>query len=373
MPLRVCIVAPLVSPVRADAAPLGGAQSYLADLAQWLAQQGHTVVLLGARGSQVAGVETPDLGLDSELLQPARFDGSARSGDDIQTSAFQAVRSWIDGHAGDFDVIHAHAYDAPAFDALRVAAIPVVHTLHLPPVDPTVTDAVLRASATAAITTVSDANARFWRQAGVSTHVIPNGVDVDAIPFGPDAAGYVLFAGRISPEKGVDSALDVAREAGLPLVLAGGLYDRAYFDQAIAPRCRIDVSWRPGQPMAAQALYLGSLPRRELWTVMAHAEIALVPSRWDEPFGLVAIEAPASGCPVVASARGGLPEAVGHGISGFLVESESLAAWSEAARRARALDRAAAREWVRRHHGHSAMVRRYEDLYRQVVAGGLGR
>src|SRR5579884_3796196 len=75
VPLRVCIVAPLVSPVRADAAPLGGAQSYLADLAHWLARQGHSVVLLGARGSSVEGVQTPDLGLDAETLQPARFDG----------------------------------------------------------------------------------------------------------------------------------------------------------------------------------------------------------------------------------------------------------------------------------------------------------
>ncbi|MDE3113139.1 MAG: glycosyltransferase [Chloroflexota bacterium] len=354
--MRIALVAPLVSRIDDRQIQPGGAQALLADLAAGLASRGHRVTLLAATGSRVTGVEAIELGLDADRFAPAVLGRAARRTDDAaQRLGFAIVARWLAEHRDAWEVVHAHAYDAPAFDALRPLR-PVVHTLHLAPLDPPVVAAAAAAvRAGATLASVSRANAAAWTAAGAPTdEVLPNGVDVDAIPYSASGGSDLLFAGRISPEKGPQVAIRVARRAGRALVLAGPIYDRGHFAAAVEPL------------LAADARYAGPLARDELHRLMGASAALLLPVRWDEPFGLVAVEAQAAGTPVVAFARGGLVELVADGRTGFLVPRDDEDAFVAALRRVGEIDRAECRRnalrWTT-----AAMLDAHERLYTRLA------
>lgn len=359
MTLRIALVAPLVSPIDDATAQLGGAQVLLADLASGLAARGHEVTLLAARGSRVRGARVVDLGIDPSHFEAADLTRSRERPDDAaQRAGFAAVRTWLDAHASEWDVVHAHAYDAPAFDALR-GLTPVVHTLHLAPRDDRVVDAARAAAHDGAVLgSVSRANAAAWSARGAPvTEVLPNGVAVEAVPFGAEATGPLLFAGRISPEKGPEVAIRAARAAGRALTIVGGIYDREHFAREVEPL------------LGPDARYVGALPRRAVLERMSQARAVLMPARWDEPFGLVAVEAQAAGAPVVAYARGGLSEIVQDGRTGVLVPADDDAAFARAIVRAETLDRRACRVNAERF-TLDRMLEAHERLYARLAGSG---
>lgn len=393
--MRIALLAPLVSPI---APPfLGGAQALLYDLAAGLAARGHDVSLYAADGSHVPGVRMVPLGVDSSTLTPASFaaEGDAALGihdtpaagtldveeDDWDTDlhapdaalyrstyAFLWAFRALDAHASEYDLLHAHAYDRPAFTYTNMQPRPVVHTLHLPAVDQGIRDtlSLLRPAGGGGnddirLVTVSHACAETYSPYCHIDAVIHNGVDVDRIPFrvAPDPDGYLLFAGRIAPEKGVEDALDIAARAGKRLLLVGNVYDRNYFAQRIAPRLAA---------AGGDAQYLDSVPRERLWALMAAAEAVLAPARWDEPFSLVACEAQAAGAPVIAYLRGGLREVVADGVTGWLVAPGDVAGAVEAIGRLKTIDRATCRERIRQHFSLAAMLDSYEAFYSAMLA-----
>lgn len=367
----------MVWPVRDDRPPLGGVEVFLRDLIPGLVQRGAHVSLLAADGSHVDQADVPRLGIDPERMALANLGHSPeaeRSDLRDQHAAFQQVRDWCATRADalDLDVVHAHAFDAPCFDLLRdLPNVAVVHTLHLPPIQPGVVAAARRAAeAGAVLVAVSAALARAWQAAGVRiARVVPNGVDVSSIPFGARHRGYVLFAGRLSPEKGPELAVDAAKRAGLPLLLVGNIYDRAFFDGhvrgLVEHRPELDGSAGDGAPRDG-ATYIGHRDRSEVLRLMAGAAATLMPVRWDEPFGLVAIEAQAAGSPVVAFDRGALGEVVRNGQTGLLVgdTSELAAALASGV----SLDRSACRRWVEERFSLRSMVEGYLALYREVAS-----
>jgi glycosyltransferase involved in cell wall biosynthesis len=178
-------------------------------------------------------------------------------------------------------------------------------------------------------------------------NVVPNGVDVARIPFGDGRGGYLLAAGRIAPEKGIDAAARVARAVGLPLWVAGEAYGGST-RRAIDPQ---------------GVTFLGPRPRDELFRVMGAAVALLMPVRWDEPFGLVAIEAMAAGTPVIAYRRGGLAEVIEDGRTGALVDPGDEDALADAVRRAGSIDRSACRAHVASRYSLEAMVGAYVARY----------
>lgn len=396
--MRIALLAPLVSPI---APPyLGGAQALLADLAAGLAARGHDVALYAADGSAVPGVRAIPLGIDSTLLRPARFvttqdevppheqedndeddeDAFATDATVFQPSyAFLRAYRAIAAHADEHDLVHAHAYDQPAYAFGSLQPLPIVHTLHLPAVDGPIREALrllappgapppappapspAPASATRLIT-VSRACAATYTPFCHIDAVIYNGVDSARVPFGAqaDPSGYLLFAGRIAPEKGITDALSIAEQSGRPLVLAGGIYDQTYFDSAVAPRL--------AEPRL-NARFLGPVSRERLWELMAGAAAVLAPAQWEEPFSLVACEAQAAGAPVIAYARGGLREVVANGETGWLVPAGDVAAAVDAITRIGTLDRAACRARVARHFSLEAMLDAYEAFYAKMLQG----
>jgi glycosyltransferase involved in cell wall biosynthesis len=188
-----------------------------------------------------------------------------------------------------------------------------------------------------------------------------NAVDVSTYPVGLGDDGYLLFLGRFCPEKGAHLAIDAAQAAGWSLVLAGKLNEpaeRAYFDEAIRPRLGPNVT------------YVGeadSEMKRELYGAAA---AVLFPILWEEPFGLVMIEAMACGTPVIALDRGSVGEVVRDGVTGFVVESpDDLVG---AIRNVGAIDRDSCRRHVQQHFDLPSMIDGYERIFREVAARRTG-
>jgi len=368
--VRILDVAPFASPVDERREQLGGAQILFADLAGGLAAAGHDVTIAAAIGSFVHGTTLAPLEIDSRKMRAADLGVTAgtREDDAAQARAFSLVRSYVDEHAARFDVVHAHAYDAPAFDALRHAPCPVVHTLHLPPLDARVVAAARAAAAGGAVlVTVSEANAALWRRAQVDVRrVIPNGVDIGSIPHDATHGSHLLFAGRMSPEKGVEDAIATTRRLEKSLLIVGGVYDARYFERAVRPHVTADPSWVVTQAVEG-IRYVGSRTREDVLRIMARSAATLMPVRWDEPFGLVAVESLASGTPVAAYRRGGLAEIVDE-TCGALAEPGDLEAFAAATLRALGRSPDACRRRAERY-SLGAMVARYEELMREVTGG----
>src|SRR5438552_9506067 len=133
--MRILEVAPFAAPIDEQRTELGGAQIILQDLSRGLAARGHIVTLVAARGSHVDGVELLDLGIDSARMQRADLGLTTgeRSDERAEREAFAKVRAWVDANASEIDVIHAHAYDAPAFASLVGAPRPGAATPPFPP------------------------------------------------------------------------------------------------------------------------------------------------------------------------------------------------------------------------------------------------
>lgn len=184
--------------------------------------------------------------------------------------------------------------------------------------------------------------------------VIHHGIPVDQYPFREEKGEYLLFFGRIHPDKGTREAVEAAREAGLPLVIAGIIQDQAYFDRFVAPH--IDGKW---------VRFLGSVGQPEKGVLLAGARALLHLVNFDEPFGLSVVEAMACGTPVIALRRGSMPELILQGKTGYLVDSlsEVKARVEEAA----GLDRRICRNWVEERFTVERMVDDYLKVYREII------
>jgi len=259
-----------------------------------------------------------------------------------------------------YDVVHNHAFDAPAVRLATALRAPVVHTLHLPP-DQAVSAALLdvtRRRRPPAVAVVSDFQARAWRRVVPVDAVLPPYPPTRDIPWSGTAGLGALFAGRLSPEKGAAEAIDIARAAGVPVDVYGDVYDAAYSREQIDPR----RGW-PGVAVH------GGVPRASLWEAMARAAVVLCPSRWDEPFGLAAAEAQACGTPVVAFRRGGLGEVIAGGVTGFLVPPDDVRAAAEAVAKVAEISRSACREHAEGQLDLELSLDAHERLYRRVTGG----
>lgn len=347
--MRIAMVASLVSPMRA--AEANGPHAVIIDLARGLTARGHQVTVYAAAGSTAAGVEIVEIPVEPEARDAAlHVDG--RAGDHAIAAlnrGFARLFSQLRRDAP--DVVSQHAFDAAAIELAE--GMPVLHTLHMPPI---VGEVVTAARTTrSSLATVSNAARERWLRAGIAeVGVLRNGVP-DREPARGTTVPVGLIAGRISPEKGTDVAIRVARRAGLAVMVAGDVYDPDYFSESVEPLLR------PRE-------WIGPVPRDELFQIMVRCAVLLMPVRWDEPFGLVAAEAQMAGCPVVAYRRGALPEVVPHRIGGWLVEPDDEDALVSAVYLARGLDRIAVRAQAQRHLGVGQMVDAYERALTAATA-----
>jgi glycosyltransferase involved in cell wall biosynthesis len=259
--------------------------------------------------------------------------------------------------AAEFDVIHCHI-DLLQYPFARRCATPSVTTMHgrldLPDLR------LLHAHfGTQALVSISNVQRRPLSNANWCATVY-HGLPHDLYRFQPRPSEYFAFVGRISPEKRVDRAIEIALACGTPLRIAAKVdpVDRAYFEREIEPLL--------SHPLVD---YIGEIGEAEKNAFIGNARALLFPIDWPEPFGLVMIEAFACGTPVVAYARGSVPEVMQHGVTGYIVDNQREAI--EAARRIGEIDRRRCREVFERRFTADTMAARYLQVYQALIDARL--
>jgi glycosyltransferase involved in cell wall biosynthesis len=251
--------------------------------------------------------------------------------------------------ADEFDLIH-NGFDFLPLSFSRLVDTPVVTTIHgfsseqiLPVYE--------RYNDIGHYVAISDSD-RHDRLTYAAT--IHHGIDVGEFDLGAGDGAYLVFFGRIHPDKGTAEAIDVAERVGMPLLIAGIVQDRDYFERLVEPR--LD---------GERVRYVGPVDRERRAEVLGGATALLHLIDFDEPFGFSVVEAMACGTPVVARRRGSMAEIVRDGENGFLVETVDEAV--AAVRASRTLDRRAVRASVERRFDVGRMVDDYVALYRKIV------
>ncbi|MCQ4118441.1 glycosyltransferase [Rhodococcus sp. FXJ9.536] len=353
--LRIALIASSRYPIRQPFP--GGLESHVWCLARTLSDDGHHVTLFAGPGSDralgCAHLQVRSLGIS----QAAQQDVSMPSMWFMQEHhAYLQLMLDLSGPlAESFDVVHNHSLHYLPVAMASAVPVPVLSTLHTPPTPWLESAIAVRLGAGAHFVAVSRHTAAAWRHAVDDIQVVPNGVDLGSWPEGRGGPHLIWF-GRLVPEKGAHVAVDAARRAGFPIVLAGPISDVEYFERMIRPELGPEVT------------YLGHLGQRELAAAIGGAAATLVTPLWDEPYGLVVAESLACGTPVAAFARGGIPEVLTPAC-GRLVAAGDADALVRAIPAVVGLSRTAARAHARERCSERRMVDTYVALYRRLTRG----
>ncbi len=341
-PLRIGMIAPPWFALPPTG--YGGIEAMVAGLVDGLVGRGHEVTLVGAGP---AGTRAQRY--HAVYQEPP----STRLGQPMPEVVHAAAAAGL-LESEDLDVVHDHTLVGPLL--ARGRAAPTVVTAH-GPVSGEPGDYLARLGTSVDVVAISSAQRRLRPDVNwIAT--VHNGIDVASYPLGDGDGGYLLFLGRFHPDKGAHLAIEAARGAGRRLVLAGKLNEpteKEYFAAAVEPQLG------PGIEYVGEA---DASTKRELY---ARAAALLFPVCWEEPFGLVMVEAMACGTPVVALRRGSVPEVVVHGETGVVVDDPRDLA--RAARTVEGLDRRRCRAHVARHFDTARMVAGYEATYRTLAEG----
>jgi glycosyltransferase involved in cell wall biosynthesis len=255
--------------------------------------------------------------------------------------------------AAEFDLVH-NSFDFLPLTYAGLISTPVITTIHGFS-SPRIVPVYERYDDRTWYVAISDADRHHRLHYAATVH---HGIETDQFPWRGRPGDYLLFFGRVHPDKGAAEAIAVARAAGLPLRMAGIVQDHDYFARHVAPHVDGDrVQW------------LGALPVDQGRPLLAGARALLHLIAFDEPFGLSVVEAMACGTPVIAHRRGAMPEIVEDGLTGFLVGDHAAAVAAVAA--TADLDRRDIRAVAERRFDRATMVERYLAVYRQILSGSL--
>ncbi|MCL4434511.1 MAG: glycosyltransferase family 4 protein [Actinobacteria bacterium] len=336
--MRIGLLAPPWTPVPP---PLyGGIELVIDQLARGLTEAGHDVTLF-TTGDSTCPVR--------KLWVLDEADGF-RIG-----TAVPEMRHAIHGYKAlaDQDIIHDHTVFGP-FYSDRFPHMPVVTTIH-GPLNEELSDLYSDLSPRIAIVAISHAQAATLPSLPVA-RVIHHGLDASRFPFGNgkgDSDGpYALFLGRMASAKGAHRAIRVARKAGMRILMAAKMREdpeKQYFREEVEPL------------LGPDAVYLGEVEHDVKLDLLANASALLFPIRWNEPFGMIMLEAMACGTPVLAFPEGSVPEVVENGVTGFLCEDEEEMA--TALHKVESLDRRKCREAVEGYFSTRRMVDDHLALY----------
>jgi glycosyltransferase involved in cell wall biosynthesis len=337
--LRIAQVAPLYESVPPQ--KYGGTERIVAYLTDELVARGHDVTLFASGDSETT----------ARLVAPCAR--SLRLADCVDPLPHHYLMlEEVYRRAHDFDIVHFHV-DYLHFPHSRRARIKHLTTLHgrldIPDLEP-----MYREYRDMPLVSISDAQRAplawaYWRA------TVHHGLPLDLLPFDPGGGEHLVFVGRISPEKRVDRAVEIARRAGRRLVVAAKI-DRADREYA---RTIEHVLAEP------HVDYIGEVGDAEKGRLIGGAHALLFPIDWPEPFGLVMIEAMACGTPVVAFPGGSVREVIDDGVTGFIVDD--IAAAAEAVERAGQLSRRRIRDVFERRFSAGRMADDYLQVYAQLI------
>lgn len=321
----------------------GGTELVVHELVEGLLDRGHHVTLFATRDSHTRA--TLQALYDHPVWPPEPF----AELDHVSWAMRQVAE-------GDFDLVHAHSAAALALGRL-VPRVPLVYTLHHHH-EPALSRYYTRYPEADFVAISAD---QCRRESGPEwCAVIHHGLDPSRYRCSDRGASYVCFVGRFAREKGPATAIQAAALAGVPIRMAGSIHpcDRDYAEAEVLPRLA-----GPG------VTYLGPIGMDRKVPLLCGARALLAPIEWDEPFGLIFIEAMLSGCPVVAYGRGSVRELVEHGVTGFVAESlPHMADLIRPGGPVDALDRHRIREVAALRFNRTRMVADYERVYQTAVA-----
>ncbi|WP_167473990.1 glycosyltransferase family 4 protein [Nocardia arthritidis] len=337
--MRIGLIVPPWVPVPPPA--YGGTEAVVGNLAEGLKTLGHDVHLFTVGDStcpvhryHIFDHPTAQIGVgEAELMHVL--------------AAYDAL--------ADMDIIHDHTSLGP-FIGAGADGPPVVVTNH-GPFTPMRQELFRSMARTAHIIAISESQRQAAGTVPISA-VIHHGIDLNAYKYGPGGGGYLVFVGRMNPEKGVHRAVQVARLARRKLVLITKIREpaeRAYYTERVRPLMG------PDDPEPRE------LPLEPRVEVVRHADALINPIEWPEPFGLVMAESLACGTPILAFPNGAAPEIVEHGRTGFLCRDAD--AMVDALDQVHLLDRRDCRDAAERRFGRLRMARDHERLYRTILTG----
>ena len=341
--MNIALLAPLWKKIPPD--KYGGSELVVANLAKGLSDLGHRVTTFACGGSRVAGklvsvIDRPmyDMvgGFDWNGIKPYEF-----------LSFFELAK-----RVKDFDIIHNHM-DLHPIAFAPLLPIPMVTTLHSSrsPNSPLV-------DAFCGYPFISISNAQ--RILAPSLHYIAtiyHGIDVNTFSARIDGKGNgFVFLGTLSSNKGIDIAVRTAHTLGMPLVIAGEMRkeDEEFLEKEVFP-------FVDGKHIR----FVGEVNHKEKATLLREADALLFPSRWNEAFGLVMIEALACGTPVVALGNGAVPEVLENGVTGFIANDEP--SFTKAALHAGELSRSVCRKEAETRFNLSVMANNYADIFQTLI------
>ncbi|MEE8520138.1 MAG: glycosyltransferase family 4 protein [Gemmatimonadota bacterium] len=336
-PLRIAMLAPVAW--RTPPRHYGPWERVVALLTEGLVERGLDVTLFATADS----------------LTRARLHAVACTGyeenRELDPKVWEALHiSEVFERAADFDIIHNH-FDFLPLTYSGLVRTPVVTTIHGFS-SPRILPVYRKYNGRAFYVAISEADRQPELDYIATVH---HGIDIERFSFREEPDDYLLFFGRIHPDKGVREAIEIARRTGHPLIIAGIIQDEAYFREQVER-----------QLDGERIRYIGSIGPERRDTLLGGALALLHPIAFEEPFGLSVVEAMACGTPVIAFRRGSMPELVGHGETGFLVETVEDAV--DAVRQIRSIDRRGCRRWVEQGFTSARMVDDYVRVYEQVLA-----
>jgi glycosyltransferase involved in cell wall biosynthesis len=254
----------------------------------------------------------------------------------------------------DYDIVHDHTVMGPTYSQL-FPGLKVATTIH-GPFNDELTDLYARTAVRVPLIAISHAQRKPAPQVPIA-RVIHHGLDAADFPFGGGEGGYCLFLGRMSPDKGAHRAIAAAKKAGVPLLMAAKMreaWEFEYFEMQVRPHLSEEIQ------------YLGEVPHEHKLQLLAGARALLFPIRWNEPFGMVMLEALACGTPVLAFPEGAAPEVVDDGRTGFLCHDETDMA--QAIERADRIDRRTCRAAVEGYFSTERMVAEHLALFEEILS-----
>ena len=345
--MRIAQVAPLIESVPPK--HYGGTERIVSYLTEELVRAGHDVTLF-ASGDSVT---------NARLI--ASCERSLRKNESCKDPVAREVLlvDHVVEHANEFDLIHFHT-GYLHFPICRYLPVPHVTTLHgrldMPDMGP-----VFERFRDVPVISISNAQRQPLPWANWQA-TIYHGLPKEFFAFQPNQGGYLAFLGRISPEKRVDRAIEIAKRVSMPLKIAAKVdrVDRRYFKRDIEPLLtQSHVEW------------VGEISDQQKNEFLGNAYALLFPIDWPEPFGLVMIEAMACGTPIIAYDRGSVPEVMENGVTGFIVSEIEQAV--EAVGRVRDLSRARCREVFEKRFTASRMASDYVNLYTRLADSRMTR
>jgi glycosyltransferase involved in cell wall biosynthesis len=326
----------------------GGTERIVYYLCRDLRRRGHHVELFASGDSAV------DCTL--QAVVPIASQDDPRSTFYLEKE-FEARNTWNLYRQGErFDVIHAHwTTIAPYFSNFTMTPTLITYAY----IERELHEYYQKHFPRCLPVCVSRAQAKMLGDESIP--VVYNGVDLDDIPFGGKPDDFFLIAGRMVPEKGIADAIRIATRVKAKLLIVGHVtshlpWSQEYFLKEVKPHIDGD-----------KIRYIDRLAHRDLARLMGKAKAFLFPINWDEPFGMVVIEAMAAGAPVLAYGRGSMPELIENGETGYLVQNEEEMV--DRMERLQSLDRARCRAWVQERFPVEKMIDGYERLYQGALRG----